>query len=60
MKSPAKLLTIKEVSGMLSISVRTIYRLVADDKFPKPLKMGHLIRFRPSDIERYIAGEWGV
>ena len=55
----SKLLTIKEVAELLQISERSIYngvRKKAERKFPIPVKrVGKLIRFRPKDVENYIA-----
>jgi excisionase family DNA binding protein len=48
-----KLMTIEEVAGVLQLSVKTIRRYVAGREIPyHKLKM--TVRFRPSEIERWI------
>ncbi len=49
-----KLLTTEQVCEILSITDRTIYNKRAAGKFPKPIMIGRLIRYRESDIEEYI------
>ena len=49
-----RLLRIKEAADILAISVRALYRLVADGQLPAPVKIGRATRIPRSDIERYI------
>lgn len=49
-----KLLTIREVAGMLGVNVRTVYRLLAALEFPKPIKVGRLTRFIEGDVIAWI------
>jgi excisionase family DNA binding protein len=55
------LLTLSETARRLSVSVRTLTRWVTHGRFPSPLRFGHpsrpRIRFRASDIERFLARE---
>ena len=44
------LLRDKEVAGILSVSVPTVWRRVKDGTIPKPLKIGALSRWAKSDI----------
>ncbi len=45
-----QLLTVKETAERLSISRRTLYRLIQDKQFPRPLEIGGSVRFTESDI----------
>ena len=49
-----KLITAKELSKILSISSRTVWRLRSAGKLPKPVKVGSSIRWRLSDIDLWI------
>lgn len=44
------LLKDKEVAGILSMSVPTVWRRVADGTIPKPVKIGALSRWPRSEI----------
>lgn len=44
------LLTIEEVAKLLSVSTKTVRRL----RIPC-VRLGRLLRFRPSDVERFLA-----
>lgn len=49
------LLDIKKLTAITSLSQSLIYRLIAENKFPKPLKIGRASRWRETDIQNYIA-----
>jgi predicted DNA-binding transcriptional regulator AlpA len=49
-----KLLSVKKVAEIVDLSVRQIWRLVADNLFPKPVHVGHSARWLWSDIQRYL------
>jgi predicted DNA-binding transcriptional regulator AlpA len=57
-----QLLTIKDVSAMLKIHARTVWRLSAlaeagQGSFPKPLRLGEkTVRWRLADVEAYLDG----
>jgi excisionase family DNA binding protein len=55
-----ELLTKKEVARLCKVSERHISDLVKEGEFPKPLKLGHAVRFRQEDIEGWMKGddEW--
>ncbi len=40
----------KQVETMLGISRSTIYRLMSEDKFPKPIRIRTSVRWRVGDI----------
>lgn len=44
------LLTDKEVAKLLTVSVPTVWRRVADGTIPRPIKIGALSRFPQSEI----------
>jgi len=49
------LLTIEELSEILRIATGSIRNQLCLGTFPlQPLKIGHLIRFRSEDVERYL------
>ncbi len=50
-----RLMKIGEVCDWLNVAHPTIYRWVADGKFPKPIKLGTSSRWRVSTIERFIS-----
>lgn len=49
-----RLIDLKEFANLLSINKRTIYRLIQSGVLPKPVKVGHSVRFPASDVEAYI------
>ena len=48
-----RLLNITDLAGHLGVNVRHIRRLVHERRIPF-IKWGHLIRFKPADIEAWI------
>ena len=48
-----RLLNITDLAGHLGVNVRHIRRLVHERRIPF-IKWGHLIRFKPSDVEAWI------
>jgi prophage regulatory protein len=49
-----KLVKIKDLIQTLNISRATIYRLLKEDKFPKPLKIGNGTFWRENDINEWL------
>ena len=50
-----KLLTLKEVSVLVSMSRSTIYRSMDAGDFPRPLKIGsRMVRWAVDDIDDYL------
>lgn len=47
------LMNIEQVAGLLGVSVRHMRRLVAERRIPF-VKWGHLLRFDPSEVDRWI------
>lgn len=48
------LMTIGQVSVRLRVCERTLRYWIASGKFPKPIRAGRGIRYRPSDVEAWI------
>ena len=56
------LLTLDKVAELLSVTKRTVYRLIAKGELAKPRKVGHSVRFFVSDVTAYferLKGERG-
>lgn len=52
---PKDLLTAREVAARLSISPRTLYRLLDRGAFPPPVRFGRRhVRWKTSDVQRYL------
>jgi excisionase family DNA binding protein len=49
------LLTLNQAASRLAVSRRTLERLIAEWKFPHPVKINHSSRVLLSDLEGYIA-----
>ncbi len=50
-----ELMTSQQVAECLSVSVRTLWRLVAAGKFPQPVRYNRkLVRWKSADVTRYI------
>jgi len=59
-----KLLSVKQVAGLLGISPRTCWRLAAlaeigQSSFPRPIRIGRLRRWRLSDLRRFVESGGG-
>lgn len=52
------LLTADDVATELDCSRRHVIRMSEAGLFPKPLKLGRLLRWRRADVESFIAGTW--
>ena len=51
-----ELLTRPEVETRTGLSCSSIYRLMSEGEFPKPLKIGQrAVRWRSTDLEAYLA-----
>lgn len=50
----ATLLNVREVSEMLGISERTIYRLSDSGDMPQPVKLGSSVRWRRQELENWV------
>lgn len=50
---PARLVAIKEVAQAMTVSVKTVYRLIEDGELPS-FRIGKVIRIRPQDVDAYL------
>jgi predicted DNA-binding transcriptional regulator AlpA len=55
-REPAALLDVRAVAALLGgCSVRHVYRLADADRMPRPIKLGHLVRWCRAAIDLWIA-----
>ncbi|MFC1634556.1 helix-turn-helix transcriptional regulator [Planctomycetota bacterium] len=55
MKKTLELCTAKELAEMLSLSVRTVWRLRSAGKLPQPVNVGSSCRWRVCDVEKWLS-----
>jgi prophage regulatory protein len=56
--SPALLLRIRAVVKVTGLGRSTIYRLMADDQFPPPVRLAkRVVAWRRSDLERWTSAQ---
>lgn len=48
------LMSVVDVARLLSVSTRTVTRLVDTNKIPPPIRVNRAIRFRASDITEWV------
>lgn len=51
-----QLINVKKLAEVLSVSIRQVFRLKAENKIPAPIKISGSIRWKRSEIERWM--EW--
>jgi excisionase family DNA binding protein len=49
-----RLIQLHEVAARLSVSIRTVFRLIADKTLPHPVKVGRSSRLYSSDVDEYL------
>jgi len=49
-----KLITVRELSGLLGMSKRTIWRLLSAGQVPQPVRIGRSTRWRLDEVRRWI------
>ena len=54
-----QLLKLDQVADALGVCARTVRRLVEKPNFPRPLRVGHAVRFDAADIAAYIERQKG-
>lgn len=47
-------LSVKDLAEKLSLTPKTIYRLIKDDKLPFAVRIGKCYRFKPADVESFL------
>lgn len=45
----------KQLAEMLSISRRTVQRMISRGKLPAPIRIGKMVRWKLQDIKKWIA-----
>lgn len=48
------LLTMKQTAAVINVTPQYIYKMIAEGKFPAPVKLGRMTRFRLVDLEQYL------
>lgn len=48
------LLSVNQVSRLVHLSPRTIWRMLETDQIPAPIRLRRQVRFRASEIDRWI------
>lgn len=54
-----KFITVKQAAEALAVSKRTLYRLIAEGRFPRPIKVGSVSRIRLRDVQEFIDRQQG-
>lgn len=52
--SQPRMIDVREVATILSISTRSVWRLVSRGDLPQPIRLGRTVRWRSTDIDRWI------
>jgi predicted DNA-binding transcriptional regulator AlpA len=55
--TPERLLSAHDVARRLQVSISTFWRLRAADQAPPAVKIGGVLRWRPDDVEAWIADQ---
>ncbi|MBL9165673.1 MAG: helix-turn-helix domain-containing protein [Planctomycetaceae bacterium] len=55
--SPQQMIDVREVATILSVSTRTVWRLISRGEIPQPIRFGRNVRWRQIDIESWIASQ---
>lgn len=51
---PENLISLKKAAVRINVSVRSLYRLIADHELPPPVKVGRLSKMCESEVDDYI------
>lgn len=52
---PNRLLDVRAVANLLACGERSVWKAVAAERFPRPVRMGRSVRWRARDLDRFIA-----
>ena len=58
--SPQRMIDVREVATILSVSTRTVRRLASIGTLPQPIRFGRNVRWRLTDIEMWIANRGAI
>jgi excisionase family DNA binding protein len=50
----AILLTVRQVAAQLNVSTRQVWKLASSGRLPAPVRLARSVRWRESDIARFI------
>jgi mRNA interferase RelE/StbE len=50
-----RLLSVRDVAARLRVSTRQVWKLASWGRLPKPVRLGRSVRWRESDIRRFVA-----
>jgi excisionase family DNA binding protein len=53
-KLSERFIGLREFAETLDVTTRTVYRMIQNGLIPRPVKVGHSVRFPVSDVESYI------
>ena len=51
---PALTVNAKQASAMLNVSVRQLWRLNSTGRVPRPIRLGHCVRWRRAELEAFV------
>ena len=54
-ESPATLLDVRQIAGLLGCSSRHVQRLADAGRMPRPIHLGTLLRWQKASIESWVA-----
>ncbi len=54
-RSPYRLIRIEELADLLSLSKRTVSRMMSSGRMPAPVRLGGSLRWQIDDVEQWIA-----
>jgi prophage regulatory protein len=49
-----RLLGVREVANRLGVSTRQVWKLASSGRLPAPVRLGRSVRWRESDVSRFI------
>ncbi len=52
---PEQLLNVREMATRLGVSTRQVWKLASSGRLPAPIRLGRSVRWRESDLDRFIA-----
>ena len=49
-----ELLNVKDIASRLRVSARQVWKLHSSGRLPEPVRLGRWVRWRATDIERWV------
>lgn len=50
-----KMMTVKEVAGLMGCSIRTVWSLADTGRMPAPVRVRRIVRWRSDEVQEWIA-----